>query len=263
MKRNSTASARRHLRARARRSRPRPGPGEVLVRVHAAALTRDELEWPTDRLPAIPSYELSGVAVESGEEVYALTPFDRDGVAAEYAVVPAVGARAEARSSQPRRGRGGADGRPERMAGALHPRPPRARRAHHRHRRLGRRRPPRRAGRACLGRRGRDRPAGRPRLRHRGRKHPGRGPRRDRRRGGARRDLLRRRAEPRAAARAGAARRTGRAPARDRLDVPAHRGAGGVRAPRSPGQAWQGSARCRRKRERRRVRRAPRRASRS
>jgi NADPH:quinone reductase-like Zn-dependent oxidoreductase len=68
---------------------PSPGPGEVLVRVHAAAITRDELEWPVDRLPAIPSYELSGVAVESGDEVYALTPFDRDGVAAEYAVVPA------------------------------------------------------------------------------------------------------------------------------------------------------------------------------
>jgi NADPH:quinone reductase-like Zn-dependent oxidoreductase len=68
---------------------PTPGPDEVLVRVHAAALTRDELDWPTDRLPAIPSYELSGVAVESGEEVYALTPFDRDGVAAEYAALPA------------------------------------------------------------------------------------------------------------------------------------------------------------------------------
>ena len=68
---------------------PAPKEGEVLVRVHAAALTRDELRWPTDRLPAIPSYELSGVNVESGEEVYALTPFDRDGVAAEYAVVPA------------------------------------------------------------------------------------------------------------------------------------------------------------------------------
>ena len=67
---------------------PSPGPDEVLVRVHAAAITRDELEWPADRLPAIPSYELSGVVVESGEEVYALTPFDRDGVAAEYAVVP-------------------------------------------------------------------------------------------------------------------------------------------------------------------------------
>jgi NADPH:quinone reductase-like Zn-dependent oxidoreductase len=68
---------------------PRPGPGEVVVRVHAAAITRDELEWPVDRLPAIPSHELSGVVVDSGEEVYALTPFDRDGVAAEYAVVPA------------------------------------------------------------------------------------------------------------------------------------------------------------------------------
>jgi len=66
---------------------PSPGPGEVLVRVHAAAITRDELEWPVDRLPAIPSYELSGVVVDSGAEVYALTPFDRDGVAAEYALV--------------------------------------------------------------------------------------------------------------------------------------------------------------------------------
>jgi NADPH:quinone reductase-like Zn-dependent oxidoreductase len=68
---------------------PSPGPGEVLVRVHAAAITRDELEWPVDRLPAIPSYELSGVVIDRGDEVYALTPFDRDGVAAEYAVVPA------------------------------------------------------------------------------------------------------------------------------------------------------------------------------
>src|SRR5690242_21386257 len=68
---------------------PSPGPGEVLVRVHAAAITRGEREWPVDRLPATPSYELSGMVVDSGEEVYALTPFDRDGVAAEYAAVPA------------------------------------------------------------------------------------------------------------------------------------------------------------------------------
>src|SRR5579863_1371298 len=67
---------------------PTPGPGEVLIRVRAAAITRDELDWPTDRLPAIPSYELSGTVVETGEDVYALTPFDRDGVAAEFAVVP-------------------------------------------------------------------------------------------------------------------------------------------------------------------------------
>jgi NADPH:quinone reductase-like Zn-dependent oxidoreductase len=72
--------------------------GEALVRVHAAAITRDELTWPEDRLPAIPSYELSGVVaqvapdvrdVAVGDEVFALTPFDRDGVAAEFAVVPA------------------------------------------------------------------------------------------------------------------------------------------------------------------------------
>ncbi|HSE82351.1 MAG TPA: NADP-dependent oxidoreductase [Gaiellaceae bacterium] len=71
---------------------PRPGPGEALVRVHAAAITRDELEWPAERLPAIPSYELSGVAVAGdgvppGTEVYALADFERDGAAAEYAVV--------------------------------------------------------------------------------------------------------------------------------------------------------------------------------
>ena len=77
---------------------PRLRRGEALVRVHAAAITRDELEWPTDRLPAIPSYELSGIvastapdvdAIAVGEEVYALTGFDRDGVAADYAAVPA------------------------------------------------------------------------------------------------------------------------------------------------------------------------------
>ncbi len=77
---------------------PRPGEVEALVRVHAAAITRDELEWPVDRLPAIPSYELSGVvsavapnvdAVAIGEAVYALTGFDRDGAAAEYIAVRA------------------------------------------------------------------------------------------------------------------------------------------------------------------------------
>ena len=78
--------------------RPVPAVGEALVRVHAAAITRDELEWPVDRLPATPSYELSGVVEQIGErvvelapgdEVFALTPFDRDGVAAEYTAVAA------------------------------------------------------------------------------------------------------------------------------------------------------------------------------
>ena len=78
---------------------PRPAAGEALVRVHAAAITRDELDWPLDRLPAIPSYELSGVVeavapgvdgVAVGEAVYALSGFDRDGAAAEYAALPAA-----------------------------------------------------------------------------------------------------------------------------------------------------------------------------
>jgi len=73
-----------------------PKEGEALVRVHAAAITRDELDWPVDRLPAIPSYEFSGVVagvgsevtdIAIGEEIYALSPFDRDGAAADYITV--------------------------------------------------------------------------------------------------------------------------------------------------------------------------------
>jgi NADPH:quinone reductase-like Zn-dependent oxidoreductase len=75
---------------------PKPERGEVLVKVHAAAITRDELTWPTDRLPATPSYELSGTVVatgtdtndfEVGTDVYGMTDFDRDGVASEFAAV--------------------------------------------------------------------------------------------------------------------------------------------------------------------------------
>jgi NADPH:quinone reductase-like Zn-dependent oxidoreductase len=77
---------------------PEPGSGEAVVEVRAASITRDELSWPTDRLPAIPSYEVSGVvaalgadvaAISVGDEVFGLTPFDRDGVATEFAAVPA------------------------------------------------------------------------------------------------------------------------------------------------------------------------------
>ena len=64
---------------------PRPEAGEALVRVHAAAITRDEPGWPSDRLPAIPSYELSGAVaaigpgvsgLAVGDELFALTRFD-------------------------------------------------------------------------------------------------------------------------------------------------------------------------------------------
>src|SRR5438093_9012815 len=77
---------------------PRAAAAEALVRVHAAAITRDELTWPVDRLPAIPSYEVSGVVaelgagvagLEIGQPVYALSPFDRDGTAAEMVAIPA------------------------------------------------------------------------------------------------------------------------------------------------------------------------------
>lgn len=72
--------------------------GEALVRVHAAAITRDELSWQEDRFPAIPSFELSGVVaatapgvdvVSVGDAVFALIPFDRDGAAADYVAVDA------------------------------------------------------------------------------------------------------------------------------------------------------------------------------
>jgi NADPH:quinone reductase-like Zn-dependent oxidoreductase len=78
---------------------PAPAPGEVLVRVRAAAITKDELTWPVDRLPAITCYEFSGtvaaVAAEGttpavGSPVFALSSFERDGAAADYIAVPAT-----------------------------------------------------------------------------------------------------------------------------------------------------------------------------
>jgi NADPH:quinone reductase-like Zn-dependent oxidoreductase len=86
---------------------PTPQPGEALVRVHAAAITRHELDWPTDRLPATPSYEFSGVVaalgpgvddLEVGEPVYALNDFDREGAAAEFTILPSGFASPKPRS---------------------------------------------------------------------------------------------------------------------------------------------------------------------
>jgi NADPH:quinone reductase-like Zn-dependent oxidoreductase len=76
---------------------PSPGDDEVLIRVHAAAITRDELGWPAGRLPATPSYEVSGEVVARGasasdfaigDAVYGMTLFDRDGAASEYFAAP-------------------------------------------------------------------------------------------------------------------------------------------------------------------------------
>jgi len=84
---------------------PVPADGEVVVAVHAAAITFDELTWEetwtlngVSRAPVIPSHEVSGVVVEigpgeahfeAGDNVYGLIPFDRDGGAADYVAVPA------------------------------------------------------------------------------------------------------------------------------------------------------------------------------
>ncbi len=88
-------------------AKPVPTAEEVLLRVKAAALTRDELTWPETWYihgdsaqprprPIIPGHEVSGIveavgegvtAFQGGDEVYGLPRFDRDGVWAEYAIV--------------------------------------------------------------------------------------------------------------------------------------------------------------------------------
>ena len=77
---------------------PAPAASEVLVAVHAAAITAGELAWP-DATPFIPAHDVSGVVADIGEqvaglqiddEVYGLIGFDRPGAAAEYVAVPEV-----------------------------------------------------------------------------------------------------------------------------------------------------------------------------
>jgi NADPH:quinone reductase-like Zn-dependent oxidoreductase len=82
--------------------RPQPGAGEVLVRVHAAAITPTEFSWSGTwktragadrRFPIIPGHELAGVVVALGPEVtdlavgdavYGFNDWDRQGAQAEY-----------------------------------------------------------------------------------------------------------------------------------------------------------------------------------
>lgn len=93
---------------------PVPGRGELLVAVRAAAITFDELLWEetwlhggADRTPIIPSHEFAGdvavvgpgvTGVAVGDSVYGTVPFDRDGAAAEFVVVPAGYAAAKPRT---------------------------------------------------------------------------------------------------------------------------------------------------------------------
>jgi NADPH:quinone reductase-like Zn-dependent oxidoreductase len=84
---------------------PEVGAGEVLVEVHAAAVTPGELGWDetwqstdgTDRTPVVPSHEFSGVISQAGGDVGSLTPgtqvyglidFNHDGAAAEFVSLP-------------------------------------------------------------------------------------------------------------------------------------------------------------------------------
>ncbi len=84
---------------------PEVGASEVLVEVHAAAVTPGELAWDEtwqsadggDRTPVIPSHEFSGVIARVGGDVSSLTPgtqvyglidFNHDGAAAEFVSLP-------------------------------------------------------------------------------------------------------------------------------------------------------------------------------
>jgi NADPH:quinone reductase-like Zn-dependent oxidoreductase len=86
---------------------PEPPRGSIVcVRVKAVAVTLDELTWEetweadgVDRTPIIPSHEFSGVVVAVGpeahgiavgDEVFGLVPFNSDGAAAEYVLVPSA-----------------------------------------------------------------------------------------------------------------------------------------------------------------------------
>ena len=95
---------------------PAPGPGEVLVRVHAAAVTPTELEWvPTWTTPAgaprpfpiIPGHEFSGVVHAVGPDVtdpapgaaiYGMNDCFRDGAQADFCVAPAAAVAAAPRT---------------------------------------------------------------------------------------------------------------------------------------------------------------------
>lgn len=85
---------------------PHAAENDVVVQVHAASFTPDELDWPAtwtdrsgrDRAPVIPGHEVSGVVAELGygttgltvgQRVFGITDWARDGSLAEYVAVEA------------------------------------------------------------------------------------------------------------------------------------------------------------------------------
>ena len=88
------------------RPEPQAAIDDVVVQVHASAITGDELSWPStwvdrvgrDRTPSIPGHELAGVVtalgygttgLSVGQRVFGLTDWYRDGTLAEYVAVEA------------------------------------------------------------------------------------------------------------------------------------------------------------------------------
>ena len=86
---------------------PKITKGDALIRVYAAAITPTEFTWNStfttsdgkDRLPVVPSFEVSGTVeevasgvsdVSVGDAVYGLLDFRRDGAAADYVAVRAA-----------------------------------------------------------------------------------------------------------------------------------------------------------------------------
>ncbi|HEY4324992.1 MAG TPA: NADP-dependent oxidoreductase [Mucilaginibacter sp.] len=88
------------------RPEPQAAINDVIVQVHASAMTGDELSWPStwvdragrDRTPSIPGHELAGVVtalgygttgLSVGQRVFGLTDWYRNGTLAEYVAVEA------------------------------------------------------------------------------------------------------------------------------------------------------------------------------
>jgi NADPH:quinone reductase-like Zn-dependent oxidoreductase len=88
------------------RPEPQAAINDVVVQIHAAGFTGDELTWPAswtdraerDRTPSIPGHELAGVVtslgygttgLSIGQRVFGLTDWYRDGALAEYVAVEA------------------------------------------------------------------------------------------------------------------------------------------------------------------------------
>lgn len=88
------------------RPEPQAAINDVVVEVHASAITGDELSWPAtwtdragrDRTPSIPGHELAGIVtaigygttgLSIGQRVFGLTDWYRDGALAEYVAVEA------------------------------------------------------------------------------------------------------------------------------------------------------------------------------